>query len=288
MVPYTAPAPPPSGSSGLATGAIVGIAVGGAAVVLAIALLVFCCLCRRKTRRQDSGASKASSLAGLHDEQHGRMESGTLRNQYPGGTFANPLKAQPSQQLAEARKLYAQPDDANLPYGSAFSNGAPAAAAAAGAAAAAAGAVALASRPSHSRTASDNSSSGPTASGGGGGSNSRELSTSTPRSASQDPVLALILKSQAEKQASAGQSSTGGSARSTPKHRPSGSKANLDVRFWQFSYSDLEIQKQIGEGSFGRVYVALWRETQVAVKILMSPGVSRVGRGTGQWGFGLF
>ncbi|KAL4436932.1 hypothetical protein ABPG75_004071 [Micractinium tetrahymenae] len=281
MLPYSSPAPPPSGGGGLSTGAIVGIAAGGAVAVLAIALLVFCCLCRRKPRRQDSGASKASSVADLHDEHHGQMEMGALRNQYPGGTAVGPLKGQPSQQLSDARKLYAQQQegDAHLPYGSAFSNGAPAAAAAA--AAGAAGAAALASGPSHSRTASGDSSSGArTASGGVAASNSRELST--PRSASQDPVLALILRSQAEKRASASQSAspsaasaaaTGGSARSTPKHRPSGSKAGLDVRVWQFSFSDLEIQKQIGEGSFGRVFLALWRETQVAVKILMNTGM---------------
>lgn len=36
----------------------------------------------------------------------------------------------------------------------------------------------------------------------------------------------------------------------------------------QITYSDLRFQKQIGEGSFGRVYLAKWRETTVAVKLL--------------------
>ncbi len=31
----------------------------------------------------------------------------------------------------------------------------------------------------------------------------------------------------------------------------------LDVRYWQFDFRDLEIQKQIGEGSFGRVRLRL-------------------------------
>ena len=36
----------------------------------------------------------------------------------------------------------------------------------------------------------------------------------------------------------------------------------------QITYADLRFQKQIGEGSFGRVYLAKWRETTVAVKLL--------------------
>ena len=32
-------------------------------------------------------------------------------------------------------------------------------------------------------------------------------------------------------------------------------------------YKELTFLKQIGEGSFGRVYMARWRETTVAVKV---------------------
>lgn len=35
-------------------------------------------------------------------------------------------------------------------------------------------------------------------------------------------------------------------------------------------WKDLVIQRQIGEGSFGKVYLAKWRETTVAVKVLIS------------------
>ena len=42
----------------------------------------------------------------------------------------------------------------------------------------------------------------------------------------------------------------------------------------QVAWKDLEIQKQIGEGSFGRVFLAKWRETTVAVKQLTYTGVS--------------
>lgn len=38
--------------------------------------------------------------------------------------------------------------------------------------------------------------------------------------------------------------------------------------FLQVDYKDLDVQDQIGEGSFGRVYLAKWRETTVAVKVL--------------------
>lgn len=44
--------------------------------------------------------------------------------------------------------------------------------------------------------------------------------------------------------------------------------------FLQVNWGDLEVQKQIGEGSFGRVYLAKWRETTVAVKVLSSTGAS--------------
>jgi serine/threonine protein kinase len=40
------------------------------------------------------------------------------------------------------------------------------------------------------------------------------------------------------------------------------------LRCTQITYADLRFQKQIGEGSFGRVYLAKWRETTVAVKLL--------------------
>jgi len=33
---------------------------------------------------------------------------------------------------------------------------------------------------------------------------------------------------------------------------------------------ELHMQKQIGEGSFGKVYLAKWKETTVAVKVLTS------------------
>ena len=36
----------------------------------------------------------------------------------------------------------------------------------------------------------------------------------------------------------------------------------------QVAWTDMLVQNQIGEGSFGKVYLAKWRETTVAVKVL--------------------
>jgi serine/threonine protein kinase len=40
------------------------------------------------------------------------------------------------------------------------------------------------------------------------------------------------------------------------------------AELWPIMYRELTFLKQIGEGSFGRVYMARWRETTVAVKVL--------------------
>lgn len=40
-------------------------------------------------------------------------------------------------------------------------------------------------------------------------------------------------------------------------------------------YKELTFLKQIGEGSFGRVYMARWRETTVAVKVWLMPIITR-------------
>lgn len=50
------------------------------------------------------------------------------------------------------------------------------------------------------------------------------------------------------------------------------SSSLVDVRPWAFDFSELEIMRVLGEGSFGRVYLAKWKETLIAVKILLEEG----------------
>lgn len=41
---------------------------------------------------------------------------------------------------------------------------------------------------------------------------------------------------------------------------------------WQLQWSELEIERKVGRGSFGVVYRARWQETPVAVKVLIDRG----------------
>lgn len=43
-----------------------------------------------------------------------------------------------------------------------------------------------------------------------------------------------------------------------------------DMRLWEVQWEDVTPLRAIGRGSFGRVYPALWNETQVACKVLIS------------------
>lgn len=55
---------------------------------------------------------------------------------------------------------------------------------------------------------------------------------------------------------------------------PISSRIGQIERLWQVAYNDLRLEKQIGEGSFGKVYLARWRETIVAVKVLSNPDIA--------------
>ena len=43
----------------------------------------------------------------------------------------------------------------------------------------------------------------------------------------------------------------------------------VDAVLWAVRFKDLKLERQIGEGSFGKVHLAKWRETTVAVKVLL-------------------
>jgi hypothetical protein len=257
MTPYSAPDPSGGGGGGLSMGVIIGIAVGGGVALLAVAVLLYCCCCRGGGSKEQHGSGKS-----MDDELEAGQHWGDGRGAPPAG---------PSQ-LTQAQKLYAQQQAAakGLLYGSAYSNGAPGSSGAAAAAAAAAATAATLSAGSqgqghHSRNASLES---------GAGMLGSDLTT--PGINSDDPLLEWILKTQsppttgstatsaavaavaAATAAGAGPSGSGDGSvsgsgqRGTPRHSRGPSKT-LDVRVWQFNFRDLEIQKQIGEGSFGRV-----------------------------------
>jgi len=53
----------------------------------------------------------------------------------------------------------------------------------------------------------------------------------------------------------------------------------LDTAAWQIAYNELKFYRQIGEGSFGRVFLGKWRETTVAIKLL-NPTVRKTSHGS--------
>ncbi|KAL4450218.1 hypothetical protein ABPG77_010887 [Micractinium sp. CCAP 211/92] len=64
---------------------------------------------------------------------------------------------------------------------------------------------------------------------------------------------------------------TNASSRSTPGGGCSGSQAlSPEAELWQVAWSELQVERVIGHGSFGRVYLAHWQETPCAVKVLLN------------------
>ncbi len=53
----------------------------------------------------------------------------------------------------------------------------------------------------------------------------------------------------------------------------------LDTAAWQIAYNELKFSRQIGEGSFGHVFLGKWRETTVAIKLL-NPTVRQTSHGS--------
>jgi serine/threonine protein kinase len=45
-----------------------------------------------------------------------------------------------------------------------------------------------------------------------------------------------------------------------------------DVQQWEVQWGELQVDRPIGQGSFGWVYLAQWHQTSVACKILTKQG----------------
>ncbi|GAB4822570.1 hypothetical protein N2152v2_009616 [Parachlorella kessleri] len=92
----------------------------------------------------------------------------------------------------------------------------------------------------------------------------RACTASTSSEAAQgDPVLAVALKTGV----------SDGSVAESAALQQGMSRQTLEMlalRMWIIDFDTLELQRQIGEGSFGRVYLATWQHTPVAVKILLN------------------
>ena len=225
MIPYSNPNP--SSGGGLSVGAIIGIAVGGG---LAVVLIVTLLICWRRRSRTSKNASSGGGQGQFKSSGDAVMEAGV------SGISDLPTMKQRPQAAS------------GLLYGSAFSTGT----------------AAVGGSGSSARNASLESSVGLL-----GGLPAGEGLLSAGPGPEDDPLLEWILKSQlpttpeaaasaaavaaaAAASAETAAASASGSHQGTPKYGSSGSRY-VDMRAWQFTFRDLQIQKQIGEGSFGRV-----------------------------------
>ncbi|GAB4821003.1 hypothetical protein N2152v2_008049 [Parachlorella kessleri] len=84
----------------------------------------------------------------------------------------------------------------------------------------------------------------------------------------QDPVLAAAL-------AAGDQHGSGEAPSQHDENRKRLDKSGL--RNWLVEFNTLELKQQIGEGSYGRVYLAKWHHTPVAVKILVNTALDVYG-----------
>ena len=93
--------------------------------------------------------------------------------------------------------------------------------------------------------------------------------TSTNSQIKTDPILSWVV---AKSDVTTTSSAAGGGRAISDR---SGSSGPVDIRPWQLPFDDLSIIKVIGEGSFGRVYLAVWHETNVAVKVLLDSSITQ-------------
>ncbi|KAI7844896.1 hypothetical protein COHA_001545 [Chlorella ohadii] len=95
-----------------------------------------------------------------------------------------------------------------------------------------------------------------------GASTGKQLSLDT------DPVLTVI--------ASNLDSHLAASRAAEPSPKLDGGSSG-ELQQWHVNWDDLRVERLLGRGSFGRVYLARWDETPVAVKVLLTPDMVEQG-----------
>lgn len=94
----------------------------------------------------------------------------------------------------------------------------------------------------------------------------------------RDPLLAYINTYLASHRSSASAptphpgSASGGSRGGVSSGSGTAAGLPTEADMWHLQWDELEVERQVGRGSFGAVYKARWRETAVAVKVLIDKG----------------
>ena len=94
-------------------------------------------------------------------------------------------------------------------------------------------------------------------------------------SAGSDPVLSYIAAQLAATGSQAARS--GASSRPELGTAPTSASAAssslpLEMQRWEVRWEDIQLERQVGRGSFGWVYAGFWSGTEVAVKVLINAG----------------
>ncbi|KAI7844427.1 hypothetical protein COHA_002020 [Chlorella ohadii] len=95
---------------------------------------------------------------------------------------------------------------------------------------------------------------------------SQQPSLASSHTLGSDPLVSYIYASQLGGKMS--QRSSGSAGRSQ------GGSSGTGVHTWEMGWADLQLQRVVGAGSFGRVYLASWGTVTVAVKVLLVPGAA--------------
>lgn len=202
--------PPAAKKSGMSTGVIIAIAVGGIVGLIVIAALVYWC-CRPKKNGPAGKGDLDAAEAGYYTSDGKWVSS----NPHMSGVSGNGALL-------------------------------------------AGGAGGLATIATHRRTGSNTSGIG------------QSIGSTPQNTASFDPLLEWAQRQPGLSEADlAAAVAAGNSPRHGQQQSKGGSNLPMDVKMWTLNFRDLQLDKQIGEGSFGRVYLGWWNETPVAVKMLL-------------------